>query len=175
MYLELPTYWYSYLFSHVDQDLHCSTNLLHLLFSHLMGVSSNCSFSLAIAHCDIFCVWHAPCIWKHCLSTWSRALRDRSERFCWLTSREYPLNASTATITSSLAAVSATRFVSSSELTRNGVKVTPCVLIPPRMYWLCQVQLFNESNGSVKFSKPGYHETCVNWLCNWSLTFWRFW
>ena len=60
---------------------------------------ANCFSTLAFTDFDIFCFRNAPFGLQNCFSALSSAVRDRSEWFCWLTSRENSHNARTTQIT----------------------------------------------------------------------------
>jgi len=104
----------------------------------------------------------------------STAVRDRSESFCWQTSRENSHNACTAPITISSEAVSAGVFPSSLQQSRIGAQFIASDLIMPRSYFPCQELLFIGSNGLEKCWRPGYPGTDVNRLSNWFFTFLAF-
>jgi len=134
----------------------------------------NWSSTVAFADFDIFWSRKAPFLLSNRFSASSSAARDRSEWFCWLTSRENSHNTRTAPITISSEAVSAAVFPASWEQSRIGAQFTASVLIMRRNCFPCQEPLFIESNGSGKCWRPGYHGTDVNRLSNWSLIFLAF-
>jgi len=135
---------------------------------------ANSSFILAFEDFDIFWSQKAPCPLYNCFNASSSAVRDRSEWFCWLTSRKNSRNARTAPITISSAAVSAGAFQSYLEQSRIAGQFTASVLI---LHWIslpCQELLLIESNGIDKCWRLWYRASDVNRLSNWSLTFLAF-
>jgi len=134
----------------------------------------NSSASLAIADFDIFCSRIAPFFLYTRLSSSSSAVRDTSQWFCWLTSRENSHKAHPAPITISSEAVSAAVFLSSLEQSRIGAKFNASVLIMSQIVFPRQEVLFIESNGLKKRWRPGYRGTNVIRLSSWTLTYLAF-
>ena len=76
---------------------------------------ANWSSTLAFADFDIICCRNIAFFWWNRCSAASSSLSDRSESFCWPTSRDYSHNALTAPSTISSEAVSAAVYLSSLE------------------------------------------------------------
>jgi len=108
---------------------------------------ANRSFTLAFADFDIFCTRKIPFFWQNCVNASSSTLRDRSEWFCWLRSRENSHNVRTAPFTISSETFSTVVFPASWERSIIEAQFTASVLIIPRISLPSQVPLFNESNG----------------------------
>jgi len=87
--------------------------------------------NLAFRDFDIWCSQKIPFFWWHCLCALPSALRDRSQWFCWLTSRESSHNARTAPSTISSEAAYTAVFQSSLEQTVMWAQFTDSVLIIP--------------------------------------------
>jgi len=132
---------------------------------------ANRSSSLAFADFGIFSSRIICFFWYDRLSASSCASRDRSERCCWLRSREDWHIIHTASITIWSEAFCPAVFPPSLEQSRIGAKFTASVLIIPRISLPCQVHLCNESMGSEKCWRPGYCGTDVNRLSTWSFKF----
>jgi hypothetical protein len=102
---------------------------------------ANRSSTWAFADFDSFFSRTIPFFWEHCSSASSSALRDRSEWFCWLTSRENWHNAQTAPITISSKTVLAAVFRSSLELNESARTLLPVVWSFLRSLYLAQCRL----------------------------------
>ena len=135
---------------------------------------ANCLSTLALADFNIFYSRNAHICFYIRFSSSSHAVRDRSEWFCWLTSRENSHNACTAPITISSQAVSTGVILSSLERSRIVAQFSTSVVIMPGISVPCQERLSIESNASEKHWGPGYDGTDLNWLPNRSLTFLAF-
>jgi len=112
----------------------CSCNWLESLV--------NCSSSLAILDFDIVCTCEATFCLYNCFCVLCSAVRDRSEGFCWLSSRENSHSVCTAHITGSSDAVTNAVFLTSSELSWIGVQFNASVLLMPWIWFPCQELLF---------------------------------
>jgi hypothetical protein len=72
-------------FSPIQKSLHCSTNLVNLLFASLMEFYYQQVICNGLPKLRHFCAWNIPLSWWNRLSASSSAMRDRSKWFCWLT------------------------------------------------------------------------------------------
>ena len=136
---------------------------------------ANIIFTLAFADFNIFWSQKASFCLLNRISTLSSAVRNWSEWFCWLTSRENSPNARSVPITIFSEAVTVGVLPSSYEQSGIGTQLTDSVLNMRRICLPYQELLFIESNDLEKRWRPRYRGTDVNRLSNWSLTFLAFW
>jgi len=162
VHLTLCLIYCSDLFCPVHLYLYCSMNLINLLFSWLMGFYCQQFIYLCIGRLPHFLFSKRTHFIAKSVQCMSRAVRERSEWFCWLTSRKNWHDAHTAPIAISSEAVWATVFLSSLEQSRIGAQFTASAVILPQISFPCQELRFTKSNGLEKCWRSGYCGTDVN-------------
>jgi hypothetical protein len=120
------------------------------------------SSTWAFTDLDIFCSVNAPFFLLNRFIASFSAVRNRSEWFCWLTSREKSHHARTAPITISSEAVSVNLFPSALRLSTIGAYFTVSDLIMPRISLPCPGLHFTEWNGVEKCWRPRHRGIDVN-------------